>query len=189
MADPVTIGLAVGGTLLQAYGQYQAGEAAQQAARAEQQQLDAQARQMRINAGQERASAQRKMIETSRQKRLMQSKAIAMNAAGGGDTMDAGVIDILGDLEAEGSYNANVALYEGEDRARDLEYGANLKNYEGEMARMGGKMEKQAANIRAVSTLVKGSSSMADKYGDSSSNIAWNGPRYTDNPSYYKNYG
>lgn len=201
MGDPVTIGLAVAGTALSAYQQHNAGIAAQQQANAQaqlvtmqnqanmqiaqnqQMLLNNQAQQLDVNAGQERAAAQRKAIDERRRARLAESKAIAINAAGGGNTLDPSVMDILGDLESEGTYNANTATYEGEERARDLETQGNYRRYEGSVTvanakagsqigayssdvyRAAGKNEAAAGNLKAASTILNGGSSLLDKYG------------------------
>lgn len=173
MADPLTIGLMVGGTILSAAGQVQQGYAAEAAAKAQAQALEYQKSQMEVNAGQERAMAQRRAIEESRQKRLAQSALQARSAAGGGGTLDGSVVEIFGDLEEEGQYNANVALYEGEERARDLESGATLKQYEADQERRAGKYARQSSFLQAGATLLSGASSasrantelsMYDKY-------------------------
>lgn len=163
MADPLTIGLAVGGTLLSAWGQVQAGNAAEQAGRNAQVAADYQASQLERNAGQERAMAQRKAIEEARKKRMAQSRAQALVAAQGGGSLDPSVVDLMGDLEAEGQYNFDMALQQGEESARDMETGAQLKRYEGRQALAAGKAEKRSATIAAAGSLLKGGSSI---YGD-----------------------
>lgn len=165
MGDPVTIGLAVAGTALSAYGAYQQGQAADAAGKAAQVSADYQAKQMAVNAGQERAAAQRKAFEERRRGTLAQSKAQAVAAASGGGSLDPSIVDIMGDLEGEAQYNSNVALYEGEERARDLETGASIKRYEGAQARAAGKYEKRASTIKAAGSLLSGGSTLLDKYG------------------------
>lgn len=159
MGDPLSIALTVGSTVLSAVGQRNAGIAANQEA-------NYRAQQAEIQAGQERASSQRAMIEELRQMRLVQSKAQSAAAASGAGALDPSVIDIMGDLETEGRYRANVKRYEGEDRARDLENSAVLARYEGKNA-------KKAGNLKAISTLASGASSMYDKYGGSDDYIQW----------------
>lgn len=202
MADPLTIGLTVASTAFSAIQERNAGKVAQaqanqqaqimQAQAAQQQQialdqqrmLNYQATQMETIAGQERASAQRAALMERRKQRLAQSRATALAAAGTGDTLDPSVINILGDLEAEGSLAARTALWTGEERARDYESTAAMRRAEGEMTasagiyqagitragaemtRDAGKIERQAANSRAIGTLIKGGSSLYDKYGE-----------------------
>lgn len=153
--------LTVASTVLTAYGQIQQGKAADAAAKGQQQSLEYQAKQRESIAGQERAQAQRRAIEESRTKRLTQSKVVARSSASGAGALDGSVIDIMGDLEQEGQYNAGVALYEGEERARSLETGAALDRYEGEQARIAGKTAKRASYLAAGSTILKGGSKVA----------------------------
>lgn len=174
MGDPLTVGLAVGGTLLSAYGQIQQGQAADAMGKANQQSAEFSAKQMEINAGQERASAQRKMLEEGRKKNMALSRAQAVAAASGGGTLDPSIVDIMGDLEAEGEYNKRAALFEGEQRAQDLESGAMVQRYQGSMSRMAGKAEKKSSYVAAAGSLFKGGGqvgdsdafkSLMDKYG------------------------
>ena len=150
MADPISIGLMVGSTILSAVGARNAGIAANQEA-------NYRAQQAEINAGQERASAQRAQVEELRQMRIAQSRGQAVAAASGAGALDPSVMDIMGDLETEGRYRGATAMYEGEERARDLETGAVLARYEGKQA-------KKAGNIKAVSTLMSGATDLYSKY-------------------------
>lgn len=173
MADPVTI-MIVGSTILGAFGQIQAGKAADAQGKAQQQQAEFEAQQRESVAGQERANAQRKSIEAQRDKRLVMSRARAVSASSGAGADDAGLVGILGDLEQEGEYNAGVALYEGEERARSLETGASISRYEGTQARLAGKQAKKSSFLSAGTTILSGmasagknskSTSMFEKYG------------------------
>ena len=179
MGDPVTIALGVGGTILSAAGQVQAGWAADANAKAQQQALEYQAKQAEINAGQERASAQRRAMEERRQAGLASSRAKALAAAGGGTLLDPSVVNIMGDLAAEGEYNADVAMYEGEERARDLETGAQLRRYEGYMERAAGRQEKRSGYLSAGATVLKGRSSLMSKYGGGGGTFADGSPKVT----------
>jgi len=173
MADPISIGLLVGSTVLSAAGAMQEGWAAEASAKAQQQQLEYQAKTGEIAAGQERASAQRRAMEERRQAGLASSRAQALAAAGGGGTLDPSIINIMGDLAAEGEYAADVELYEGEERARELETGAELRKYEGRAARAAGKRAKKAGYMKAAATVMKGGSSMAGKLSPGTESISW----------------
>lgn len=141
---------------------------------------DAQARQTEINsqatakqleqrAGQERAAAQQKMIESGRTKNLALSRAQALAAASGGGSLDPSVINILGDLETEGRYNQDAALYEGENNATGDEYQAKLTRAGGAsdaaISRMQGSAAQKAGYMGAATTLMKGGVGLMDKYG------------------------
>lgn len=144
----------VGGTIL---GAVTSASGARQAGRADNTQAQFQARQMEQQAGQERAAAQRKAAEERRRTTLAQSRAVAVGAASGGGT-GGNVLDVLGDLSAEGEYRALSALYEGEERARGLQMGAQAKQYEGAQA-------KAAAKAKSASYLIGGGMSLLQKYG------------------------
>src|SRR3546814_9070939 len=89
----------VAGTVISAYGQMQAGEAAEAQAAAQQTALDFQAGEARKQAGQERAAAQREMISERRRERLVQSNLIASAAASGAGASDPTILDLQGDIE------------------------------------------------------------------------------------------
>lgn len=137
------------------------------------------AKQLEQRAGQERAAAQQKMIEAGRTKNLAISRAQAIAAAGGG-SLDPSVINIMGDLETQGKYNQDVALYEGEDAAVGDEYQAKTTRATGNanaaISRMQGSAAQRAGFTSAATTLMKGGvglynslepKSLMDKYGGS----------------------
>ena len=187
MADPLTIGLMVGGTILQAVGQRNAGIAAKQEADAQAQfqenVADSQSKQLKQKAGQERAVAQQRAIAKRKESTLAQSRATAVAAASGGGAFDPTVVGILGDLEAEGDYNVLAALYEGDTVAQDLEYDADLKvmsaGYSGELLRTAGKNEKKAGQLAAFSTILSGAGSAAGSKAGQSLATKYGGGRET----------
>lgn len=143
------------------------------AGRVQQQQAQYRAEQMKVNAGQQRASAQRGAIEERRRTRLAQSRALNLGAAGGSASDVSGT---LAGLESFGEYNALSALYEGEDRARQLEGGADLTLYEGENALRASKYEASNARMSGYMTAATklAGSSLFDKYAPSGEYIDWN---------------
>lgn len=155
MGDPISIGalaLSAAGTAVSYMGQRNAAAAAEQEG-------NYRAQQANINAGQELAASQRRAMEARRQKRLAESTLQARAAGSGAGALDPTVIDLEGDLETEGEFNALNALYEGKDRARTLQMGGTLAKYEGQQA-------KKAGNMAAIGTVISGVGSMADKYQD-----------------------
>lgn len=144
----------VGGTIL---GAFTSAAGARQAGRADNTLAVYQAKQAEQQAGQERAAAQRQAMEERRRARLAQSRAIAVGAASGAGT-GGNVLDILGDLNTEGEYRAQSALFTGEEKARGYEMSASAKRYEG---------AQSVANAKAKSTgyLVGGGMSLLEKYG------------------------
>jgi hypothetical protein len=139
---PFIIGAA--GTLLQ-------GKLAQKAAESEAGQLES-------IAGQTRAASQREMANRRRSARYAQSRALAVAAASGAGASDPTVSNLISELEGEGEYGALAAMYEGEERARSLEFGATT-------ARRYGKAVMGASALSAGSTLLGGANSWYDKYG------------------------
>lgn len=146
-----TIALLAAGTLMSASSSIGQGRAAKQA-------YDYQARQQEAAAGQERAMAQRRAAEQRRRETLAQSRLRAVAGAGGGSATDAGVLDLSGDLAEEGELQALYELYNGEERARGLEGGAQLSRFQGKQA-------KRAGQAAAVSTILRGGSSLLERYG------------------------
>lgn len=148
----LAIATVVASTAIQSFGQMQAGKAAQKAANYE-------AAQMTQRAGQERATGQRVAAEERRRERIIQSNLQARSAASGASASDPTVLDLSGDIAEEGLYRQNLALYEGEERARNLESGANLRKFEGKQA-------KKAGYIGAASTALSTAGDMLyERYG------------------------
>lgn len=151
-ALPIAMTAMVLGTAVKGYGQVSAGHAESRAATFE-------ANQMQEQALEERGAAQRDSIEQKRQAKLVESRALAISAAGGsaGGVTD---INIAGDIKAEGKYRSMSALFEGEERARGLETGAAVRRYEGREAR-------RAGNIAAIGSVLDAGGSLFSKYGGS----------------------
>lgn len=173
--EPVTA-LAVGATVLSAGAAIQQGAAqaklAEYQSKAQQDSLNTQAKQMEVIAGQERAAAIQKMIQQGKQKRIAQSRAQALAAAGGGGSLDPSVVNIIGDLEEEGYRNQQMALWEGEERAKDLEFGARTKRNDGatqaKIGKYAGQQYRTAGYMGAASTVLSNAAnySLQAKYGD-----------------------
>lgn len=106
------------------------------------------------------AIGQRNAIEAGRQTRVLESRALALMAAGGGGASDPTSVRLMADLEAQGAYRKGVALYEGEAQARSLRYqavvGRTQPFEEGKQA---------AYNMAASGELLKGSATLYARYG------------------------
>lgn len=127
------------------------------------------AAQYRQQAGQERASSQRQAIEERRASRIAQSRAVAVAAASGAGASDPTVNKIIGNLAADGEYNALSALFSGEESARGLEMAAKGAEFEGNSwataYRTRANSYRSAARSTAIGTAVEGASSFLEKYG------------------------
>jgi hypothetical protein len=182
----VGAGMSFIGSQNQAAAQQQAGAVAMQNAQIRQQQMEAQAKQQESEAAQNRAAAndeaakgQRAMIEAKRKGRLMAGRAQAVMAASGAavdDSMTAGLL-------AEGDYAGDVAMFEGDNRARDRKNAANVNDYQAAGSRYGGagaiwqgQQTKSAYDFAASNTrmssygqlaggLAKAGIGIADMYG------------------------
>lgn len=155
MGWPAVI-LTVASAAMQAANTAAAGKAEQAAARARQQALNHQAAQARQNAGQERASSQRAAIAERKQGELIASRALALAAASGADTSGATMENLLGDIGAEGEFRALASLFEGEERALNLETQAALKVFEGNQERIAGDVARSMANRQATMRVFQG---------------------------------
>lgn len=110
------------------------------------------ASQLRSMAGQDRASSQRAAFEERRRAKLAESRVRAVAAASGAGATDPTVLNIMGDLSAEGEYRALTRMYEGETEAQSKEYQA--------------KQIKRATRGQSISTVLNsGASFFATKYG------------------------
>ena len=125
--------------------------------------------QLKQMAGQERATSQRQALEQWREGRLAQSRAIARAAASGAGASDPTVMKIIGDLAAEGDYNARAALFTGEETARGLEDKAAAALWQGKTDAAGYRTYAKAASrygyMDAAGHLLTGMSSFYEKYG------------------------
>lgn len=105
---------------------------------------------------------QRKMLRERRNKELVASRALALAAASGADVSSPGIVDILVDIEGEGTYRESVALYEGEQEAAAM-------REEAQNLREGVRAVESAARTQTLSTALQGASSI---YGMSRSGFS-----------------
>lgn len=134
--------LQIGGTILSTGGAIAQGR--QQKAVA-----DYNAAQLEQDAKRENAIAQRRAEDERKQKELVISRARVVGAASGGG-QDFG---LLGDIEEEGEYRANLALWEGEEASKGRRQAARGERFKGRVA------QKAAGK-----TLLGGGVSFMDKY-------------------------
>ena len=134
-----------------------AGERAKVAAQFEAQQLEQ-------NAGQAIAAGQAAAIEQIRQNKLLQSRAIALIAAGGGGPTDETVVNLLANNAGEGAYRAQLAVYQGEEKARQLRLAAVTKSYEAELQDASAQDKAKGYQIAGAGQFAKDSASLYSKY-------------------------
>jgi len=165
--------LSIGGTLLSAKGQRDAGQAAvkqaEQTAKNEMIAAEFEARQAEYLAGQAIAVSHREAFEQRKMAALMASRALAVAAGSGAGASDPTVVDIIGNIYAEGAYRSALAMYEGEEEARSLGVAAQARRLSGKSgasaALSQGKSVAKASNLNMFSTLLSGGASFLDNYG------------------------
>lgn len=139
--------LSTGGSIVSGIGAIQAGKARAEAAEYTAKQQDAQAKA-------ELAQSSLEAAQEGRKKRLILSRARAVAAASGGGQD----LDLLSDIEEEGTQRTLMTLWEGEDRAKARRAGAAVSRFEGRQARRAGFYD-------GARTLLAGGASFWDKYG------------------------
>src|SRR5688500_14541588 len=101
------------GTIVEGAATVRAGRAAAAEAEIEARQLDASGRE-------ELAAGQREGFELDRETALLQSKQQSLAAASGAGAADGSVLDAMGDVQREGRYRRNLAIYGSTQRSRGL---------------------------------------------------------------------
>lgn len=117
-------------------------------------------------AGTAVAISQRTAAEQRRQANLVASRALAVAASSGGGASDPTVVRLISNARGEGVYRANVALYEGEAKARQLRFDAaagRVGGYESQAAGAGLESSYAIAGLGKAATAV----SLYAKYGGS----------------------
>jgi len=162
LSDPRSLNRA--GTGLQAGGQFMGGVSHIQFGIQSRQAAEFQAAQLRQNANNALASSQRHAEDVDLQAKYIASAALATAAASGGGASDPGVVSIMARNAAEGAYRRSVALYEGEDRARELNLSAAAKEYEGKNVLANSVLVGGAQFVGGGTTLLKGAAKDASLY-------------------------
>lgn len=153
------------GTVISVSGQMAQAKAAEATGRALQVSEQYKAAQLDQAAGQETSAAQRKRDDETHRAQLLASRALAVAGKGGGGVSDPTVMNLIADLEGEGAYRGMVAIYDGEERARQLRQGADTSRYQGEIYAAGGKDRASALRAGAIGSAALGAGSLYEKYG------------------------
>jgi len=153
------------GTLFSVFGQLQQGKAAEIEGKMQQQAADFNAWQSEREAGVAIAISQRQAEEERRQGRFAASRALAVAAASGGGVSDPTIVRLISETKGVAAYRASVALYQGEDRARQLRLQGVIGRFEGANAAAAGSEKAMGLAISAGATGLKGAMNLFDKYG------------------------
>lgn len=144
--------IVIGASLLSAAGSIKAGQDANKAAKF-------QAKQQETQASQVEGAATRAAGEEERRARILQSNLVARAAASGAGAGDPTVLNLEGDIAAEGRYRALSQIYEGGSQADRIRAGASATRYEGKTAQTAGYIQGASTVFSAVG------SGLAGKYG------------------------
>jgi hypothetical protein len=182
LLNPRTINMIAGG--LEAGGRYNTG--AQQIAHGANLQAAAEftAMQLEQQAGDAIASAQRRAWNEDRATKYLASETLARAAASGGGASDPTVINLIAKQAEEGAYRRQVALYEGDSRARAMRLQAEARRFEG------GSQRSAAENAGKASMFGAGTSLLTSMAKDSSlyQRFGGGGPQQIDT-SWFANDG
>lgn len=121
---------------------------------------DQSAAELSQEAGQSVASGIQGAIQDRRKATYVASAAQARTAGSGLATTSPTAINTAGLIEGQGEYNARTAMYQGEDRASELNFRAGTMQNEGNAA-------ETAGYLSAAGTVIGGGKSFYDKYGAS----------------------
>jgi len=134
--------------------------AASQAQQGQQQKIQAEseARQLEEQAKNEFATSQLQAMEDRRQSRLAQSRAQAVASSSGADPTSTSFVRNISEMEGQGELNALTSLWSGSERMRQI-------NNQASATRVSGSQAEKAGNIGALTTLMRGGSSLYEKYG------------------------
>lgn len=155
MADAGGIAGAIG-SIFSAYGAVEQGKQARINAERQRVAADFAARQAERDAGLSIALSQRVALEERRKGDVLASRALAVAAASGGGASDPSVVNILTQTQGTAAYNAAIAHYEGESRARQLRMQAAVSRVTGADAIVAGVNSDISAKLTAAGHLARG---------------------------------
>lgn len=148
----------VAGSLIQGRATRRAGVAARDAADYEASQLDA-------AAGEEVAAGQREGFEIERQTGLLGSRQQAVAAASGAGGTDPNVVDAMADVQREGGYRRNLAIYGAIQRGRGLRAQAEATRRSGQASLAGSRLAAAGTIIGGLGSAAAQQSSFYFQYG------------------------
>lgn len=158
-------GLAVAGTVAQVAGSVVQGRAQRRAGIAAQEAANYEADQLDDAAGEELAAGQREGFEIDRQTDLLGSRQQAVAAASGAGATDPNVTDAMADVEREGGYRRNIALYGAIQRGRGLRAQAEATRRSGQAARTGSRYAAAGTILGGIGSAAANASSFYFQYG------------------------
>lgn len=162
--------MSAAGSLLQAYGNIEAGKTARAMGEMAKMRAEFAAWQAEQQGKEVIAAGQRQALEEERKAGLLASRAIAVAASSGGGVSDPTIVNLLARTKGEGVYRASVALYEGEAKARQLRFQAAAGHIAGSEAVVEGISSQMGHTLAATGDVLRAGSkvyarSLYEKYG------------------------
>ena len=165
IAGFIPVGLSIAGMFGNIAGASQAASAARVAGERARVAAQFEAAQLEQMAGQGIAVSQLEAQEQYRQARLVQSRAMAVAAAGGGGVSDDTIMRLISRQAGEGAYRGAVALYKGEEQARVLRMKAAARLYGGDLEAESADARAGAYETSAAGHLLSSGASLFSRYG------------------------
>lgn len=153
------------GAMFDAWGSIESGRFARVKAEQQRVAMQFEAEEAEKQAGQVLAISQQQAREEQRQGRYVASRALAVAAASGGGVSDPTIVNLIAKGKGEATYRANVALYQGEAKARQLRLQALGGNLSGDWAIANGLRTEEQYDYAAVGSALKGGASLYARYG------------------------
>lgn len=152
------------GSLIQAFGNVEAGRTARAAGEMAKMRADFVAWQAEEQGKTVIAAGQRQALEEKRKADLLVSRAKAIAASSGGGVSDPTIVNLLARTKGEGVYRASVALYEGEAKARQLRFQAAAARLSGSEAVVEGLSSQMGHTLAATGDILRGGAKVYSLY-------------------------
>lgn len=140
------------------------------------------AAQLGQEAGQSVASGIQGSIEQTRRGNYVASNARARIAAGGLTTTGTSALAVTGNIQGEAAYRSLTQLYQGEDRAQELGYRADMFRNEGDAAETAGWIGGISSVLTGGNSYMTMRQSQDEETRSFRSKYAYDGPPYDGPP-------
>lgn len=164
-ADIASAAAQIAGGLIQYRGAQIQSDSLKAAAQARLDVANFEAAQAAIQAGTAEASGQRTADAALLQTRMVNSQQLARAAASGAGASDPTVTNLMAFTRGVGSYNAAVALFEGEEAARRFQDQAKASTYEGITGFNSLEAQASVAKARGIASIIGAGGGLYEKYG------------------------
>lgn len=157
--------LSLAGGLIELMGQREGARAAKAGGERKQLAAEFNAWNLDRQAGIATAIAQRNAEEEIRQGDVAASRALAVAAASGAGASDPTIAKILADTKGMAAYRASVALYEGDEQARQFRIAGISERLGGVGAVEDANAQVKAYRLKSMGTIARTGVSLYTKYG------------------------